>query len=103
MNDILSYVKEEVCVLCQTFFEDDLIVMMSQGESVPHNIVAVARMSGLDAQEAFDYIGTMLDSRYERWERAVDVVPDWDEDINRDVEKYIRGVADVVRANLNWR
>ncbi|KAI1428994.1 isoprenoid synthase domain-containing protein [Xylaria sp. FL1777] len=84
MNDTLSYMKEE-------------------GESVPHNIVAVARMSGRDAQEAFDYVGNMLESRYDRWEKAVDMIPHWGEDINKDVERYIRGVADVVRANLYWR
>ncbi|TGJ78355.1 hypothetical protein E0Z10_g10414 [Xylaria hypoxylon] len=83
-NDILSYMKEE-------------------GESVPHNLVAVARMSGLRAQEAFDYVGNMLNSRYERWEKAVGVIPNWGEDINKHVEKYVRGVADVVRGNLYWR
>ncbi|KAI3339300.1 isoprenoid synthase domain-containing protein [Ustulina deusta] len=83
-NDTLSYMKEEA-------------------ESVPHNIVAVARMSGFGAQEAFDYVGNMLDSRYERWEKAVTAIPNWGEEINRDVEGYIRGVADVVRANLHWR
>ncbi|KAI1175288.1 isoprenoid synthase domain-containing protein [Nemania sp. FL0916] len=82
-NDILSYAKEE-------------------GESVPHNLVAVARMRGLGAQEAFDYIGNMLDSRYERWKKATNAVPDWGEDVNGHVAKYIRGIADVVRANLNW-
>ncbi|KAJ8120501.1 hypothetical protein ONZ43_g2806 [Nemania bipapillata] len=83
-NDILSYMKEE-------------------NEAVPHNMVAVVRMSGLGAQEAFDYIGDMLDSRYERWEKAVSEVPDWGEDVNKDVKRYIQGVADVVRANLYWR
>ncbi|KAF2963575.1 hypothetical protein GQX73_g9998 [Xylaria multiplex] len=83
-NDILSYMKEE-------------------GESVPHNLVAVARMSGLQAQEAFDYIGNMLNSRYERWEKALGEMPYWGEEINKHAERYVRGVADVVRANLYWR
>ncbi|KAI0545439.1 isoprenoid synthase domain-containing protein [Xylaria curta] len=82
-NDILSYMKEE-------------------GESVPHNMVAVARMSGLDPQEAFDYIGNMLDSRYERWDKAIETVPNWGESVNQQVDRYIQGVADVVRANLYW-
>lgn len=77
--------------------------MEFKGESVPHNMVAVARMSGLGAQEAFDYVGNMLESRYERWEEAIHAVPNWGGEINRDVEKYIQGVADVVRANLYWR
>ncbi|KAI1120988.1 isoprenoid synthase domain-containing protein [Nemania abortiva] len=82
-NDILSYMKEEA-------------------DSVPHNMVAVARMSGLGAQEAFDYIGSMLDSRYERWNAALNAVPDWGEEVNEGVRRYIQGVADVVRANLYW-
>lgn len=80
------------------------MLMKLKEESVPHNMVAVARMSGLDAQEAFDYVGNMLDSRYERWEAAIREVPDWGEEIiNKNVEKYVQGVADVVRANLYWR
>ncbi|KAI1744807.1 isoprenoid synthase domain-containing protein [Xylaria scruposa] len=68
-NDILSYMKEE-------------------GESVPHNMVAVARMSGLGPQEAFDYIGNMLDSRYERWEKAVEMVPNWGQSVNQQVDSF---------------
>jgi hypothetical protein len=61
-------------------------------------------MRGLSAQEAFDYIGGMLGSRYERWEKAVREVPRWGNDVvDEHVVKYIRGVADAVRANLNWR
>ncbi|KAI1112886.1 isoprenoid synthase domain-containing protein [Nemania sp. NC0429] len=77
-------------------------VLIFKGESVPHNMVAVARMSGLGAQEAFDHVGNMLDSRYERWEEAIREVPSWGEEMDKDVEKYIQGVADVVRANLYW-
>ncbi|KAI0458942.1 isoprenoid synthase domain-containing protein [Xylaria acuta] len=80
----------------------DFVLMWLQEESVPHNMVAVARMSGLGASEAFDYIGKMLDSRHERWENATRAVPNWGESINQHVDKYIRSVADVVRANLYW-
>ncbi|GAP85184.2 putative presilphiperfolan-8-beta-ol synthase [Rosellinia necatrix] len=83
MNDILSYVKEE-------------------RDSVPNNVVAAARMSGLGPQEAFDYIGTLLDSRYARWEKAVQSVPNWGAGINSHVDKYVQGVSNVVRANLYW-
>ncbi|KAK5624996.1 hypothetical protein RRF57_000712 [Xylaria bambusicola] len=82
-NDIMSYKKEE-------------------GQSVPHNLVAIARMTGLGAQEAFDYVGTMLDSRYERWENTINAMPDWGEEVNKHVRRYVKGIADVVRANLYW-
>ncbi|KAI1756101.1 isoprenoid synthase domain-containing protein [Xylaria castorea] len=79
-----------------------IILIQLQGESVPHNMVAVARMSGLGPQEAFDYIGNMLDSRYERWDNAAKAVPNWGESVNQHVDRYIQGVADIVRANLYW-
>ncbi|KAI0520880.1 isoprenoid synthase domain-containing protein [Xylaria bambusicola] len=82
-NDIMSYKKEE-------------------GQTIPHNLVAIARMRGLGAQEAFDYVGTMLESRYERWERAIVAIPDWGEEVNKHVRSYVKGIADVVRANLYW-
>ncbi|KAJ2990133.1 hypothetical protein NUW58_g3108 [Xylaria curta] len=95
----------EIEVLCVDFvliINDALSYKKEESEAVPHNLVAAARMSGLGAQEAFDYIGSMLTSRFERWEKAVSEVPDWGEDVNSHVEKYIQGVADIARANLNW-
>ncbi|GAW13610.1 hypothetical protein ANO14919_029970 [Xylariales sp. No.14919] len=59
-------------------------------------------MGGLGAQEAFDCIGNMLDSRYERWEKAVGMMPSWGEEIDKHARKYVQGVADVVRGNLYW-
>ncbi|KAI0397527.1 isoprenoid synthase domain-containing protein [Xylariaceae sp. FL0594] len=85
INDLMSYIKEEA-------------------DAVPHNLVAAARIGGLSAQEAFDYVGGMLDSRFERWERAVAQVPSWGNDVvDEHVRMYIDGVANTVRANLNWR
>ncbi|KAF2996745.1 terpene cyclase [Neopestalotiopsis sp. 37M] len=83
INDILSYMKEEA-------------------ELVPHNLVAVARMNGLGPQEAFDYIGQMLDSRHSRWEQAIKSVPSWDHEIDCQVLKYIQGISNVAKANLYW-
>ncbi|KAI1277872.1 isoprenoid synthase domain-containing protein [Xylaria sp. FL0933] len=82
-NDTLSYMKEE-------------------RENTPHNMIAAARLGGLGAQEAFDYVGNMLISRYERWEKAVGEIPSWGEEVDRDVRRYIKGIEDVIRANLYW-
>ncbi|KAI1871869.1 hypothetical protein JX265_005855 [Neoarthrinium moseri] len=83
-NDILSYMKEEA-------------------ELVPHNMVAAARLSGHGPQEAFDYVGNMLSSRYKRWEVALEHLPRWGVAVDGQVEAYIQGVANIAKANLNWR
>jgi hypothetical protein len=74
-----------------------------QAELVPHNLVAVARMNGLGPQEAFDYVGQMLDSRHSRWEQAIKSVPNWGHEIDCQVLKYIQGISNVAKANLYWR
>ncbi|KAL5355212.1 terpene synthase metal binding domain protein [Aspergillus floccosus] len=82
-NDILSYCKEEK-------------------EGVTHNMVAICRHAGMPAQMAFDHIGEMLVSCYRDWYMALAELPSWGERIDAEVQQYIRGVQNVVMANLNW-
>ncbi|KAL2844769.1 terpene synthase metal binding domain protein [Aspergillus pseudoustus] len=82
-NDILSYCKEE-------------------REGVSHNLVAIARRTGLSAQSAFTHIGDMLLARYRDWYLALAELPSWGEDVDLQVQVYIEGVRGVVRANLGW-
>ncbi|GFF32970.1 presilphiperfolan-8-beta-ol synthase [Aspergillus udagawae] len=82
-NDILSYCKEEK-------------------EGVTHNVVAICRHSGMPAQMAFNYIGNMLVARYRDWYLALAELPSWGEHVDAQVQQYIRGVQNVVMANLNW-
>ncbi|PWY91371.1 pentalenene synthase [Aspergillus sclerotioniger CBS 115572] len=82
-NDILSYCKEEK-------------------EGVTHNLVAICRHNGMPAQMAFDHVGNMLIERYRDWYLALAELPTWGERVDADVQQYIRGVQNVVRANLHW-
>ncbi|KAF7563563.1 hypothetical protein G7046_g584 [Stylonectria norvegica] len=82
-NDMLSYRKEEA-------------------ESVPHNMVAVCRMRGMSAQEAFNTVGGCLQERYRRWDVLETTVPSWGTQVDKEVRAYIRGIKCVVQANLNW-
>ncbi|KAB8236095.1 terpene synthase family protein [Aspergillus alliaceus] len=82
-NDILSYCKEEK-------------------EGVAHNMIAICRRAGMPAQMAFDHIGDMLLTRYRDWYLALADLPSWGEGIDSEVQQYIRGVQNVVRANLHW-
>ncbi|KAJ0427021.1 terpene synthase metal binding domain protein [Aspergillus carlsbadensis] len=82
-NDILSYCREE-------------------REGVSHNLVAIARRTGMSAQAAFSHIGDMLLARYRDWYLALAELPSWGEDVDVQVQEYIEGVRSVVRANLGW-
>ncbi|KAI4215131.1 MAG: hypothetical protein LQ351_002446 [Letrouitia transgressa] len=82
-NDILSYPKEEA-------------------EGVNHNLVAICRMNGMPAQQAFDHVNTLLRGCYRDWYFALADLPQWGEEIDNQVQKYIQGVQDVVLANLSW-
>lgn len=60
-------------------------------------------MDGMTAQEAFQYVGGLLEDRYRRWEAAESHVPLWGDETDEQVAQYIEGIKSVVRANLYWR
>ena len=74
-----------------------------QAEGVNHNLVALYRLAGLSAQAAFDKIAELLKSRYKEWYLALAELPQWGEEVDARVQVYIKGVHNVVLANLNWR
>lgn len=74
-----------------------------QNINCPFNMVAVCRMNGFSAQEAFDEIASMVDERYIAWYENVNAIPSWGEEIDSDVRQYIQGIRNIVQANLSWR
>lgn len=82
-NDLLSYRKEE-------------------SEGVSHNLIAVARMHGMSAQEAFDYIGELIKIRHQHLETTIAQLPSWDAVVDQEVLRYVQAIKDVVKANLYW-
>ena len=74
-----------------------------QAEGVNHNLVAIHRITGMPAQQAFDSVDELLKHCYRDWYLTLSDLPQWGEKIDIQVQKYIRGVQDVVLANLNWR
>lgn len=77
--------------------------MTKQNEGVPHNMVALCRMKGMPAQEAFDTVGELLQDRYQRWDIVEGQIRRWGEGIDAQVQRYIEGIKCVVKANLYWR
>ena len=83
-NDLCSYRK-------------DLI----QGED--SNIIFILKDQGLTDQQAVDEIGEMLCDCYKRWHNALEDLPFWGGDIDRDVIKFVNGCRNIALGNLHWR
>lgn len=67
------------------------------------NLVSLYGRLGIAPQEAYDRIDVLLKERYCEWYLAQASLPQWGETLDRQVQKYIRAVQDVVTANLYWR
>lgn len=67
-----------------------------------HNLVAACRNQGMSAQEAFDYLGEMLEARLTNFEELAASLPRWDNATAASVDDYVEGVRNSVRANLYW-
>ena len=74
-----------------------------KAEGVNHNLVAICRIRGMPAQQAFDRINELLKDCYRDWYLALADLPQWGEKTDTEVQKYVQGVQNVVLANLNWR
>lgn len=66
-------------------------------------MVALCRVNGMPAQEAFDMVGELLQERYLRWDVVEARVRSWGEEVDIQVARYIEGIKCVVKANLYWR
>jgi hypothetical protein len=98
-NDTVSYCKEVV----RSSFSSQINTNSIETEGVDYNIIAVLQRTGLTPQEAFDRVAEMLKDAYRDWYLALARLPQWGEEIDRQVQKYIHAMENIVRADLNWR
>lgn len=70
---------------------------------VNHNIVHLFRQTGISQQEAYNQVNELLNQRYRRWYIAHSKVSLWGEQIDTQVQLYLKGCQDVILGNLNWR
>lgn len=57
----------------------------------------------MPAQQALNHVNSMLTTRYREWYLALAGLPQWGKIVDAQVQRYVQGVQDVVRANLEWR
>ncbi|KAI1299706.1 terpene synthase metal binding domain-containing protein [Xylaria venustula] len=82
INDAMSYRKEEI-------------------SSEFCNFVALYRITGLSAQEAFDKTASLVDTRFARWNEVVQTVPSWGSAVDIQVQQYIQGIQNVAQATIS--
>lgn len=70
---------------------------------VNHNIIHVFRQNGLSQQEAYEQVNALLNKRYRRWYLAHSELPVWGEEVDVQVQMYVKGCQDIILGNLNWR
>jgi hypothetical protein len=68
-----------------------------------HNMVAICRIDGKSAQEAFDQVGDLLTARYRRWDEVEAMFGVSELAACDETRKYVAGIKSVVQANISWR
>jgi hypothetical protein len=58
---------------------------------------------GYSEQEAMDKTGELMELRQREWDEAIENLPSWGEETDKEVRRYIDACRDVARANLWWR
>ncbi len=76
---------------------------IQQASGGNHNLIALCREEGMTQQEAYNRAGELLKDRYRAWYIAQSELPQWGEEVDVQVQKYIKGCQDTILANMNWR
>ena len=93
---------ERVGVELQMLANDCVSYHRERALGCEHNIVHWYLHHGLSEQAAYDKIHTLMRDRYRSWYRAQAELPLWGENLDQQVQRYIKGIQDVALANAHW-
>lgn len=65
-------------------------------------IPVVMNEEGLDLQSAVDFVGTMCKQSIDRFVDDWANLPSWGSQIDKDVDVYVKGLADWMVGSLHW-
>lgn len=75
----------------------------AEPEAVPHNTIHILqRERKLTLQESFDFAGELLKQAVQRWYWTQQHLPSFGEHGDQQVQRYLEGLLDQVKANLHW-
>ncbi len=76
-------------------------VEQSRGDT--HNLVAVIMNHyGIGLQKAINYAGKLCIQCMDKFERDRQQLPSWGNEVDREVETYVRGMQDWMVGSLHW-
>ncbi|KAG4431668.1 hypothetical protein IFR05_012851 [Cadophora sp. M221] len=93
---------EKIGIEIQIFVNDCVSYHREKDQNCPHNVIHLLRHHGFTEQGAYDKAHDMLRERYRDWYVAMAGLPVLGEKIDKEVQRYIQGIQDVVIANVNW-
>jgi hypothetical protein len=83
--------------------DPEIDIFKAEPEAVPHNTIHVLqRERNLSLQESFDYAGELLKQAVQRWYWTQQHLPSFGEHADVQVQRYLEGLLDQVKANLHW-
>lgn len=94
---------ERVGVEIQMLTNDCVSYHRERDLGCPHNIIHWYRHHGYTEQQAYDQVHLMMRQCYKDWYLALVRLPIWGEEVDRDVQRYIKGIQDIALANAHWR
>lgn len=94
---------ERVGVELQMLTNDCVSYHRERALGCPHNIIHWCRHHGLTEQAAYNTVHGMMRQRYKDWYLALAEMPTWGEELDRQLQRYIKGIQDVALANAHWR
>ncbi|KAL7961271.1 isoprenoid synthase domain-containing protein [Trichoderma compactum] len=68
-----------------------------------NNLITILKAHDLSDQDAMNSRGKMLDDCCKDWQSALDRLPAWGEEIDKEVQKYLEACHNVGHENLHWR
>lgn len=84
-NDIFSFPKEQ---------------LRNEAET---NVITLYRRQGCSMQGAFNEAGELLRERHRRWYMALADIPSWGEALDVQMQSFIRGIRNGMKANALWQ
>jgi hypothetical protein len=77
--------------------------MHTPGNYPPNIINCLMHERGYSIQRAFDHTDEIVQGCMKQYQSAHVHLPSWGEQIDKSVQKYMEGIEDQCRGNLEWR
>ena len=100
MYVLLFCVNSRVLILLR---QDIFSYNVEQSKGDTHNMIPVVmNEQGLDLQSAVDFVGELCKQTIDQFVHDRTQLPSWGEEIDREVEIYVDGLADWIVGSLHW-